>query len=142
MENKQEINNDLVIQRLDKRIYELVKSSGNHMTAKEIARALSSSKTDVNSILYRYENSIYTKDTDNYWSIIDGVEKFRTVPENHGTKWTLEEDIQLVNEYRLGKSLGWIAKEHGRTELAVAARLISNIEKLKLSDVSEELENE
>lgn len=57
----------------------------------------------------------------------DGLEKGMTPAGNKRlnarTAWTLEEDERLVREYHSGMKMSEIAKEHGRTNGAIVARL-------------------
>ena len=46
---------------------------------------------------------------------------------NAGTKWTIEEDKQLVQEIADNKSYEEIALEHKRTILSIKSRVISHI---------------
>jgi len=58
---------------------------------------------------------------------------------NAGTKWTIEEDKQLVQEIADNKSYEEIALEHKRTILSIKSRVISHIIYPKYKD---DIENE
>jgi hypothetical protein len=57
----------------------------------------------------------------------------KTLPENAGKPWSVEEDNQVINEFDNGKSCIEISKENKRTEGAIRSRLI------KLGKISPEL---
>jgi hypothetical protein len=56
---------------------------------------------------------------------------------NAGTKWTIDEDKQLVQEIVDNKSYEEIALEHKRTILAIKSRVVSHIIYQKYKDTIE-----
>ena len=49
--------------------------------------------------------------------------RVRNLPVNAGKPWTDEEEKRLIRAYDAKKSLGNLAREHGRTEFAITSRL-------------------
>lgn len=49
--------------------------------------------------------------------------KGRSLPENAGKPWTLEEDNMLIEAYRNGATLTDLAKTHNRSRGAITSRL-------------------
>ena len=53
-----------------------------------------------------------------------GLQRARlTLPHNTGKGWSLEEDQLLLSRHRTGSTIAELARLHGRTDRAIAARL-------------------
>lgn len=63
------------------------------------------------------------------------IERREQLPKNAGKPWGVEEDQELIKEYRCGQSMKEIAKKHFRSDGAITSRLIK-LGEIKISRAS------
>ena len=57
-------------------------------------------------------------------SLAKREQREKTLPDKAGMAWSKLEDSELLSDFDVGRSIKDIAAKHGRTEGAIAARLI------------------